>query len=290
MYLEGSGLGANRTVDVSIRENRVDGCATSLSTYDFVEGLFARDNIFFNPVGAAVALNASSNANGLSSFKLQENDYDTCGAAGVYIDNVSNIQITDCWFSNNSGTDLVLADNANSCVVAGNQFYPASMAIEVKGDNVVVDNNMVLGSGVGTLVGLNSATSTFTVSNNLLTQCQYAINLASATNGLITGNRFASVSSGTAITGNSGSNTVIEGNAGDSARGAIGGITVGASPFTYTAGARPECLYISSGTVSSIFIGGGGVFFSSDKTITLAPYQSVVVTYSSVPFMQRSFV
>lgn len=58
---------------------------------------------------------------------------------------------------------------------------------------------------------------------------------------------------------------------------------VGASPYTYTAGQYHESVYITGGTVSSITVGGAAVYTSTDKTVTLGPGQSTVITYSSAP-------
>ena len=67
------------------------------------------------------------------------------------------------------------------------------------------------------------------------------------------------------------------------------GITVTASPFTYTAGNTFETIYIQGGTVSSINVNGTQVFVSTDKTIRLGPQQSVVVTYTVAPSMTKIF-
>lgn len=62
--------------------------------------------------------------------------------------------------------------------------------------------------------------------------------------------------------------------------------TVGASPYTYTAGPYYESVYISGGTVSAIAIGGATVFTSTDKVVFLGPGQSVVITYSGAPTLK----
>lgn len=64
-------------------------------------------------------------------------------------------------------------------------------------------------------------------------------------------------------------------------------IVVGASPFTYTAGATPEVIYIRGGTVSDISKDGRTVFVASPATIFLGPSESVVVTYSVIPTMEK---
>src|SRR5690606_4494090 len=58
IYLEGAGLAGQRTIDVSIRENRITGGVTSVLTHNYVAGFFCRDNIFYNTSGPCVVLTA----------------------------------------------------------------------------------------------------------------------------------------------------------------------------------------------------------------------------------------
>jgi hypothetical protein len=64
-------------------------------------------------------------------------------------------------------------------------------------------------------------------------------------------------------------------------------IAVGASPFTYTAGATPEAVYIRGGTVSDVSKNGRTLFVASPATVMLEPGEAVVVTYSAAPTMER---
>lgn len=65
------------------------------------------------------------------------------------------------------------------------------------------------------------------------------------------------------------------------------GITPGISPYTYTAGASPEDIYIRGGSVSDIKVMGATVFVSTDKMVHLEPGQSMTITYSSAPTMTK---
>jgi hypothetical protein len=60
----------------------------------------------------------------------------------------------------------------------------------------------------------------------------------------------------------------------------VGILTPDPSPWTYTAGPSPEVLYVYGGTITSINKGGAGL---PGPAITLAPNQSVIITYSVVP-------
>ena len=68
----------------------------------------------------------------------------------------------------------------------------------------------------------------------------------------------------------------------------VSAITVTASPFTYTAGHAPESIYITGGTVSVVAIGGTTIYTATEKTVELGPNESVVLTYSVLPAMNKS--
>lgn len=67
----------------------------------------------------------------------------------------------------------------------------------------------------------------------------------------------------------------------------ISSISVGASEFTYTAGASPETIYISGGTVSLIKKGTTTIFTDSGHSVELEPHKLCKVTYSSIPTMYK---
>ncbi len=62
-------------------------------------------------------------------------------------------------------------------------------------------------------------------------------------------------------------------------------ITVGASPFTYTAGASAEVVYISGGAVTSVTRHGVNISNGLPACVPLPPGESVVVTYDEAPLM-----
>jgi hypothetical protein len=59
--------------------------------------------------------------------------------------------------------------------------------------------------------------------------------------------------------------------------------SVGASPWTYTAGATQEAISVNGGTVSQISIQGVDLFTQTNQLFILQPNQSAVITYSSAP-------
>ena len=76
-----------------------------------------------------------------------------------------------------------------------------------------------------------------------------------------------------------GTGTVIRNNLGYNPVG-ISSISVGESPFTHTAGASPETVYVSGGTVTSITKDSND-FGLTAGAFELEPYESIVVTYAN---------
>lgn len=62
--------------------------------------------------------------------------------------------------------------------------------------------------------------------------------------------------------------------------GTPGAVAVGASPFTYTAGAGMEFVYISGGSITSITRRGVSLGSAVPMAVILPPGESVIVTYS----------
>lgn len=83
---------------------------------------------------------------------------------------------------------------------------------------------------------------------------------------------------------NLGTGTIIKNNVGYNPVG-VSSITVGVSPFTYTAGSSPETVYIRGGTVSDISKSSNTLFSETGHSVELKPFESVTVTYSATPTM-----
>jgi len=88
---------------------------------------------------------------------------------------------------------------------------------------------------------------------------------------------------GTASLESSGANTVIRNNLGYNPQGPAS-ITVGASPFTYTAGSTPETVYIGNGSISSV-VKNGITLLVDNGAVNLEPHETIIVTYTGSPFM-----
>lgn len=284
IYLIGTDASANRTIDTVINGNRIEGGVTAVESSDFVEGLFVRDNIFYNTSGIGVVVDATSNTNGLVSFKFQDNDFDTCAGGGLYMDKVGNVQITDNWFASNGVADIQLKETTDATVVTDNQMYPSALGISCFGNAAHIADNLI--SGGTTQIRVNSSATRTDILTNTLSNAVNGIDLTTAANTYVFGNNIYSMS-GSTILNFGGAGVVIKDNVGDGALG-IFGIAVGASPFTYTAGSRPQVINIYGGTVSQVAIGVEVVSTTTNTSVHLSPYQAVTVTYSVAPQMKRN--
>lgn len=99
------------------------------------------------------------------------------------------------------------------------------------------------------------------------------------------GNRFLNTTPVNAYGQGLGAASVLKDNAGYNPQGPVS-IGVGASPFTYTAGAAPEDVFIRGGSVTDVSKGGRTLAVASPAHVHLEPGQSLIVTYSAVPTME----
>jgi len=284
IYLEGTGLGGNKTIDIKIINNRIEGGVSALNAYDFVEGLFVRNNIFFNFTDAIVTIAPSSDANGLVSFKFQENDFDSGQNAGLYLEHISNIQVTDNWFSSIQNDCLAIKSTTDSVVISGNQMYPTNNGMVIEGTSCNISNNLV--SGGSNQISAKSTSDNINISSNSLMNAAIGVVIDNATGKtLVSSNNFNNNT--TDIFEGTATDVSIYNNKGDGAIGLSSFVTLTGSPMTYKTGMRPEYLSIFSGTVSSIKIGGNAVRFSTDVALTVPPNTDVEITYSADPFLLK---
>jgi len=133
------------SIDTTIYDNRIEDGGVYFQ--DNVEGVFVKRNIFYNCQNDAVHIEPTSTSNAKYSFKIENNDLDTCNL-GVYAKYISHIAITNNWLSNNTQQNIYL-DDINEVIVANNQSYCTSGKSNFKFNNVdmfKVDNNL-LGAG-----------------------------------------------------------------------------------------------------------------------------------------------
>lgn len=163
-------------------------------------------------------------------------------------------------------------ENAQHCVLKGNMVY----------DNLVTEH----GEGGITLYGtvdycILEGNKCFDTQDPKTQKYGIDIVNANCDENLILGNDVRG--NLTAGIHDAGTGTIIRNNLGYNPVG-IASISVGESPFTHTAGASPETVYVSGGTVSSITKGGNN-FGLTAGAFELEPYESIVVTYTVAPTM-----
>jgi hypothetical protein len=279
--------------------NATRGALGGIRLLDKVEALLAVNGDILQGV-FAMTMDASSNAlNVRPAYNTFQSVYFDSAANTTLIAKMVESDFVGCWFSNGrsgAGFPGMQIENSQSVRFTASRFFnsggPGALVAATSEDiafvNCKFESNSVT-SGSGVAHGLVIATGTprvkvigCTAGNGLYTGEQGrgifinndCTDVIVADNDL-TGNKDGALVVGTGVTG------VIRDN-----RGYQPGMTtpsVGASPYTYTAGPLYESVYVTGGTVSEIAVGGEAVFSSTDKVIVLAPGQSVVITYSSAP-------
>jgi len=246
-------------------------------------------------------------------YNIIANNYLSTGEDGIDLDGGSyniivNNEIYDCRFHelptgelNHNGIEF--AGTSAKCdhnVIMGNTIHSSgysAIAFKSQGANTksynVVKGNIIINPGLNTTspgIELDSHSHYNLIEGNYIMDQQgthtmtYGIYVPSgASNNMIINNHIEGWLNG-AIS-NSGTSTFIRGNKGYNPVG-ISSISVGTSPFTYTAGASPETVYVSGGTVTSITKSGYD-FGLTSGAFNLEPHESIIVTYSAAPTMYK---
>lgn len=200
------------------------------------------------------------------------------GYPGVKLNTTESISFTACQFVNNGGHGAQLTSAADRTKFVNCNF---------------LGNSVTAGANVSDGLAIDGGTNNVIVSNCIARNTyfagtqRYGVSVGNACNNLLikdcilNGNGTGSFSPGTGHSGCIFKDLIGYNPVGGSA------ITVGASPYTYTAGPTPETVYVIAGTVSQIVVAGTVVGLSTDQTISLSPNQSVQVTYSSLPYMNK---
>jgi hypothetical protein len=228
------------------------------------------------------ALAATSKVAGLSFSQTWTSS--SVGGAGVYIANSGGGTVDDIRFDlhrifANGGHGLVITGGSNVSVtntdICGNGTLTANTY-----DGVVVQ----AGIGKVMLQGNRIRSACGSVSNQQFAGIAF---LGAGDDVLVQNNDLrGNQTSGLTLAGTL-TNSRVEGNAGYNPVGTAN-ITVGASPFTYSAGPSPETIYILAGTVSSVSTGGIVTCISTNCSVNLGPNESLTVTYSVLPCLLTS--
>jgi hypothetical protein len=255
-------------------------------------------------IGAGNNLLIQPNVDNVSHLTLDRVWCDSSSNGALFINAVSGI-VTDlravqCWFVYTGGDGVRIVGNARDVKIAGNNQIITNLGA---GINVVagatvpglsIQNNSI-GNNTGNGITIGAGASNFAIQNNQIGTGSFfgpnangiILNAGATDNFIITDNNVRGNTGAAISNAATGTNARIESNLGYNPVG-IFGITVTASPFTYTAGASPETVFINGGAVSLVTVSGIGVFQQTNCTVRLEPFQSVVVTYTVAPSMVRS--
>jgi parallel beta-helix repeat protein len=252
----------------------------------YIQGVTVSDGTNFNACTRGI-IAPGSQVGSLSQLAVTGCQFApaTGGIGIVALTAIVEVMITNCLFiiesANSEGIQLT---PNNHFTITGN---------EITSGNSTLTNGIIVGtsSGAGTISGndifgfttgilLESGSANVTISGNAIEGVATGIVLqAGSTNCSVQGN--------TASITNSGTGHVIIDNVGYNPVGPAA-ITVNANPFTYTAGASPETVYIYAATnlTSVTFDKNGGLLgtvaaTSVPCTVELGPYEQLKITFSA---------
>jgi len=255
-------------------------------------------------MGAGAPLLVQPNADGVSHVTLDRVWGDSSSGNGMFIDgssgSVTDLRAVQSWFASCGGDGVRIIGNARDVKINGNNQLHSNVGqgINVAAGATVnglsIQNNSI-GGNASNGITIGAGASEFAIQNNQIgTGSVYGANAngivlsAGATDRfVISGNNLRGNTGAALVNSATGTSARIEGNLGYNPVGTFS-ITVAASPFTHTAGASPETVFINAGTVSLVTVNGVGVFQQTNCTVRLEPFQSVVVTYTAAPGMVRS--
>lgn len=256
--------------------------------------------------GVGTPLLIQPNSDNVSHVVLDRVWCDSSSNTGMFIEAsggiVTDIRAVECWFCSCGVDGVRISGVARDVKLEGNNQMTRNVGSGVNvaaGASVFglsISNNSI-GGNLSNGITIGAGATNFVIQNNQIgLGSVFAANAngivldAGPTNNyMITNNDLRGNTGLALVNGATGTTARIEGNLGYNPVGVFG-ITVGASPFTHTAGASPETIFINSGTVSLVEVAGVGVFSQSDCTVSLGPFQTVRVTYSSAPGMARAIL
>jgi hypothetical protein len=201
------------------------------------------------------------------------------GSMGCYMGTtgagtVDGITFTGCEFISNADCGLiVVGTGVKNWTVTGGQ----------SAGNVNAGIRAASGTSYFTITGHRAGNLAGRGANNVGITVDAAASDYYAISGC---NLWGNTSAGVSDAG-TGVNAVVTNNAGYNGTLAAAGATVGASPWTYTAGHTPEAIYFAGGTISEISLDGSVVQNTTGSSIVVPPNQQVVTTYSVLPTVIR---
>ena len=297
-YLDG--LNLSYFIKGNIGENIITNCNNGIYIYQSQKSILSLNQLDSNSRGIYLS-NSSDNviSNNQTSYAGSDGIYITASTNnlvlgnesfsssqnGIYIasSSIKNVIIGNRLDANNTGVSV---DSSDNNVIEGNQANDNSYGIHIQSSSypIIIGNQANNNSSDGIFLYY---TNYGVVANNQITgNTAYGMAIdTNSNNNIVVGNYMTgNGSSGVSYFDGVGTGTIIKNNYGYNPVG-MSGISVGASPFTYTAGASPETVYITGGTVSDISKNSTTLFSDTGHSVDLEPHGSVVVTYTDVPTM-----
>ncbi|MFZ9585585.1 MAG: right-handed parallel beta-helix repeat-containing protein [Pseudohongiellaceae bacterium] len=283
-----------------INAGAATGTSGGITLRNFVDAFMAADGDILNgakSIDVSAASYAASARPGNSNFTSVY--FDSATTYGADIQQMTNTEFIGCWFSGgrsgggfpglrlsqsdavqfigcrffncgNSGASV--ESNANAALFQGCTFEANGQTSAAAGLTVIEATNI-------RLLGNTAKVGTYGTPNQ-----PYGFSLNGACTGIAQGN-ILSGSTGPLFPGMTGHGFRIIDNPGYNPVGSTS-ITVGASPYTYTASPCPETVYVSGGTVSQISHNSTATGLTAG-TFQLGPNENIVVTYTVLPTMRK---
>ena len=221
------------------------------------------------------------------------------GSAG----GVWNSRFTNCWFGLSTGRNGCLIITTGSGVVDGIVFTGCEFTDNGETGLVAVGPNVKnwivtgghSGGNPGAGVRAAAGTTDFSIVGHTAGEIAergpngtgIALDIGAEDNFLIANNTVVGNTNFALANGATGTNGQIYNNRGYNGANPPIGLSVGASPWTYTAKSAPEQIFIVGGTVTDIEVSGSTIQNASPAVFTLAPNETMVITYSSAPNISR---
>jgi len=285
----------NSSSYITVRGNSVDGGYACIILASTVCDSIIDSNVFLNADDFDIHLYGGSS--GANCRNIISNNVCIEGSRGIGVENLiyaacnNIIQGNTCYgnargiYLYRSGFDVVQGNYCIACRIEG--IYVAECLNVSVCENCCIGNSQALSNNADDiLVGCDNSNihSNFcrAGAGPVVPRCGIVV---TGNANVVMDNDLYNDGFGTAPFVDGGTNTIIRNNRGYNPVG-ISSITVGVSPFTYTADASPETVYVSGGTVSSITKGGNN-FGLTSGAFNLEPYESIIVTYTVAPTMYK---
>lgn len=243
----------------------IDSCFFDSSGTVFGGGTVSSAEIV--PAGGVWNTKISNTWFGLSVSKF--GCYVAPSGAGV----VDGLTFTGCEFTKNGDCGLIVvgAGVKNWIVTGGHSGGNTNSGIRVNA------------SSYWTITGHRAGNISARGANNI----GITIDAAASDYYIVEGCNLIGNTTSALVDGGTGTNATVANNLGYNGVGAVVGLSVGASPWSYTAGHTPETHYFLGGTLTEIRVDGQIVQNTTAATIQLVPNQVMQTTYTVAPTVIR---